>query len=220
MTITVVPSDKDVPLIQNVEGTPKDIAAKLDVFFNTAEFIAQAGGDVAVKEKDRIESRAIFSGAEEAPTTPSSSAVALHLKALVNEYDHQVLESNIQARQYIVNRLLSLSDPNPQKLVGNDGQIIEIQPPKPMEQLKALELLGKVSEIGLFMERVEVNINTKSTAELEEDLVKTLTKYMGNATIIEDKTDTVLGVDLDEELGRKPKEPVNAEKDPEDGGDL
>jgi hypothetical protein len=207
MTITVVPSDKDVPLIQNVEGTPKDIAAKLDVFFNTAEFITQAGGDVAIKEKDRVESRAIFSGAEEAPPTPTSSAVALHLKALVNEYDYQVLESNIQARQYIVNRLLDISDPR--------GET------KPMEQLKALELLGKVSEIGLFMERVEVNINTKSTAELEEDLVKTLTKYMGQATIIEDKTtDPILGVDLDEELGRKPKEPVNAEKDPEDGGDL
>jgi hypothetical protein len=203
MTITVVPSDKEVPLIQNVEGTPKDIAARLDVFFNTAAFIEEAGGEVAVDDDARKESREIFSGSETAPPTPTSSAVALHLKALVNEYDYQVLESNIQARQYIVNRLLDISDPR--------GET------KPMEQLKALELLGKVSEIGLFMERVEVNINTKSTAELEEDLVKTLTRYMGNATIVEDKTDNVLGVDLDEELGRKPKQ---AEKDPEDGGDL
>ena len=207
MTITVVPSDKDVPLIQNVEGTPKDIAAKLDVFFNTAEFITQAGGDVVVDDDARKESREIFSGAETAPPTPTSSAVALHLKALVNEYDHQVLESNIQARQYIVNRLLDISDPS--------GET------KPMEQLKALELLGKVSEIGLFTERVEVNINTKSTAELEDDLVKTLTKYMGHATIIEDKTDTVLGVDLDEALGRKPAATAkDAEKDPEDGGEI
>jgi hypothetical protein len=206
MTITVVPSDKDVPLIQNVEGTPKDIAAKLDVFFNTAEFITQAGGDAVVDDDARKESRAIFNGAEEAPPTPTSSAVALHLKALVNEYDHQVLESNIQARQYIINRLLDISDPS--------GET------KPMEQLKALELLGKVSEIGLFMERVEVNINTKSTAELEEDLVKTLSKYMGHATIIEDKTDTVLGVDLDEALGRKPVTLIEAEKDPEYGGEI
>jgi hypothetical protein len=192
MTITVVPSDQDVPLIQNVEGTPKDIAARLDVFFNTAEFIAQAGGEVVVDDEARTESRAIFSGAEQAPDKPTSSAVAMHLKALVNEYDHQVLESNIQARQYIVNRLLDLSDPRNET--------------KPMEQLKALELLGKVSEIGLFTERVEVNINTRSTAELEEDLVKTLTRYMNPVQITSDKTDTVLGVDLDEELGRKVKE--------------
>jgi hypothetical protein len=129
----------------------------------------------------------------------------MHLKALVSEYDYQVLESNIQARQYIVNRLLDISDPS--------GET------KPMEQLKALELLGKVSEIGLFTERVEININTKSTAELEEDLVKTLSRYVNPVQLVEDKTDTVLGVDLDEELGRKPKEEVNAEKDPEDGGE-
>ena len=140
MTITVVPSDQDVPLIQNVEGTPRDIAAKLDVFFNTASFIQEAGGDVVVDDEARTESRAIFSGADQAPPTPTSSAVAMHLKALVNEYDYQVLESNIQARQYIVNRLLDLSDPRKET--------------KPMEQLKALELLGKVSEIGLFTERV------------------------------------------------------------------
>jgi dihydroxyacid dehydratase/phosphogluconate dehydratase len=205
MTITVVPSDKDVPLIQNVEGTPKDIAARLDVFFNTAAFIEEAGGEVTVKEKDRIESRAIFNGAEEAPPTPTSSAVALHLKALVNEYDHQVLESNIQARQYIVNRLLDISDPN--------------KDTKPMEQLKALELLGKVSEIGLFMERVEVNINTRSTAELEEDLVKTLTRYMGQASVVESSVDSVLGVDLDEELGRKPKQEVKTEEKNEEKDD-
>jgi hypothetical protein len=81
-----------------------------------------------------------------------------------------------------------------------------------MEQLKALELLGKVSEIGLFTERVEININTKSTAELEEDLVKTLSRYANPVQIVEDKTDTILGVDLDEELGRKPKEEVKQEE--------
>ena len=199
MTITVVPSNKDVPLIQNVEGTPRDIAAKLDAFFNTAEFIQEAGGDVVVDEQARTESRAIFSGAEQAPAQPSSSAVAMHLKAVVNEYDHQVLESNIQARQYIVNRLLDISDPRNET--------------KPMEQLKALELLGKVSEIGLFTERVEININTKSTAELEEDLVRTLSRYVNPVQITDSTQDTVLGVNLDEELGRKPKETITEEEE-------
>ena len=199
MTITVVPSDKDVPLIQDVEGAPKDIAARVDAFFNSAAFIEQAGGEVVVDDEARKESRAIFNEDEQAPEKPSSSAVAMHLKALVNEYDHQVLESNIQARQYIVNRLLGISDPRNQT--------------KPMEQLKALELLGKVSEIGLFTERVEVNINNRSTEDLEADLVKTLSKYMGHAQVLPENTDAVLGVDLDEALGRKPK-------DTEDPGEL
>jgi hypothetical protein len=193
MTITVLPTMDDVPLIQDVEGLPADIAARAQACFNTADFLAEAGVRIEVKESDREESREIFAGSDQAPKTPSSSAVAMHLKALVNEYDHQVLESNIQARQYIVNRLLDLSDPTKET--------------KPMEQLKALELLGKVSEIGLFTERVEVNINHKSTEELEEDLVKTLSRYMGTAKIVEDKHDAILGIDLDEELGRTKKNP-------------
>jgi hypothetical protein len=113
----------------------------------------------------------------------------MHLKALITEYDHQVLDSNIQARNYIVNRLLDISNP------------MKAEPAKPSEQLKALELLGKVSEIGLFTERVEININNKSTEELEQELVNTLTKYMGQA-VPAAKTDDILGGDLDAELGR------------------
>jgi hypothetical protein len=113
----------------------------------------------------------------------------MHLKALITEYDHQVLDSNIQARNYIVNRLLDISNP------------MKVDAAKPSEQLKALELLGKVSEIGLFTERVEININNKSTEELEQELVNTLTKYMGQA-VPAAKTDDILGGDLDEELGR------------------
>ena len=208
MTITVVPSDKDVPLIQDIEGTPADIAARVEAFFNTAQVIKEAGGNVEVDEKARDESRAIFNGADNAPAVPSSSAVAMHLKALVNEYDHQVLESNIQARQYIVNRLLSLSDPNPTRDI--DGR--EVPAPNPMEQLKALEMLGKVSEIGLFTERVEISINTKTTEELEADLVKTLSRYMNGAKVIDEEIDPILGVDLDVELGRVKK----AETSPDD----
>ena len=74
-----------------------------------------------------------------------------------------------------------------------------------MEQLRALELMGKVSEIGLFTERLEVNINNKSTEELEKELVATLSKYMGVVQVVESKESTSLGIDLDEELGRKPK---------------
>ena len=209
MTITVVPSDKDVPLIQDIEGTPADIAARVEAFFNTAQVIKEAGGNVEVDEKARDESRAIFNGADNAPAVPSSSAVAMHLKALVNEYDHQVLESNIQARQYIVNRLLSLSDPNPTRDI--DGR--EVPAPKPMEQLKALEMLGKVSEIGLFTERVEISINTKTTEELEADLVKTLSRYMNGAKVIDEEIDPILGVDLDVELGRVKKAEIDIDNE-------
>jgi hypothetical protein len=202
MTMMVIPTDKDVPLIQDVQGTPAEIAERADAFFKSAELIRESGGDVEPTEAERDEARMIFSGSELAPQVPSSSAVARQLKALITEYDHQVIESNIQARNYIVNRLLELSDP-----AGNT---------KPMEQLRALELMGKVSEIGLFTERLEVNINNKSTEELEKELVATLNKYINVVDVTSTEQNDPrrpLGIDLDEELGRKPK---TEEKNDED----
>lgn len=193
MSIVVTPSNVDVPLIQEVEGTPADIAQRAKAFFKTAEFLDDAGADTVVTEKDREESREIFVQAETAPVAPSRSAVALHLKALITEYDHQVIDSSIQARTYILNRLLELSGPSF----------------KPMEQLRALELMGKVTEIAMFTERLEININTKSMEELEDELVSTLSKYLNNASVVDVGMDPVLGGDLDIELGRGLPEPTS-----------
>jgi hypothetical protein len=192
MTMIVVPSNENVPLIADVQGTPQELAEKAKIFFDTLDVLKNAGVEVEVTEEDREESRNHFTGSVDAPKNPSSSAVVEHLRALITEYDHQVLESNIQARNYIMNRLIELSSPMN----------------KPMEQLRALELMGKVSEVGMFTERIELSINTKTSEELENELVQTLSKYMGDVKEASRGSDPILGIDLDEELGRKPKKPL------------
>jgi hypothetical protein len=64
-------------------------------------------------------------------------------------------------------------------------------------ELKAIELLGKHSDIGLFTERSEININYNSPDALEKQ-IKERVKRLLNADIIDV---TPLGMDLDEELG-------------------
>jgi hypothetical protein len=64
-------------------------------------------------------------------------------------------------------------------------------------ELKALELLGKHSDIGLFTERSEITINYKSPEALE-DAIKERVKRLLNADII---NVTPIGMNLDEELG-------------------
>lgn len=64
-------------------------------------------------------------------------------------------------------------------------------------ELKALELLGKHSDISLFTERSEITINYNSPEALES-AIKERVKRLLNADII-DVTPT--GMDLDEELG-------------------
>jgi hypothetical protein len=46
----------------------------------------------------------------------------------------------------------------------------ETENPDPRIRVKALELLGKMSDVGLFTERSEVTVTHQSTADLREQL--------------------------------------------------
>jgi hypothetical protein len=63
----------------------------------------------------------------------------------------------------------------------------------PRYELKALELLGKHSDIGIFTERSEITINYKNPEELEK-AIKERVKNLLNATVVET-------VSLDDQLG-------------------
>jgi hypothetical protein len=64
-------------------------------------------------------------------------------------------------------------------------------------ELRAIELLGKHVDIGLFTERSEININYKDPESLEK-AIKERVKRLLNADVIDI---TPVGRDLDEELG-------------------
>jgi hypothetical protein len=67
----------------------------------------------------------------------------------------------------------------------------------PKFELRALELLGKHSDIGLFTERSEITVNYKTSSDLE-NAIKDRVKRLLNADVIDV---TPLGDDLDAELG-------------------
>jgi len=81
-------------------------------------------------------------------------------------------------------------------------------------QLKALEMLGKMTDVGAFADRIEVNVTHRTTEELETELASKLASYMGDIIDIESNELTdhtsydplpqapaVQMIDLDEELG-------------------
>jgi hypothetical protein len=47
-------------------------------------------------------------------------------------------------------------------------------------RLKALELLGKVGSVGLFTERIEIDIKHRSVEQVDEELSTILEKYLGD----------------------------------------
>jgi len=52
-------------------------------------------------------------------------------------------------------------------------------------RLKALELLGKVTEVALFTDRVEVKKTEMSDEELEKQIKAKLSRYMGKVDVVE-----------------------------------
>jgi hypothetical protein len=71
----------------------------------------------------------------------------------VEEYAKEVFDSPQQARSFITNKLLELST------CGD-----------PRHELRALELLGKLSDIGAFSEKSEVIVTAKSSADIDRQI--------------------------------------------------
>ena len=63
--------------------------------------------------------------------------------------------------------------------------IQETDHPDARIRLKALELLGKVTEVALFTDRVEVKHTEMSDDELTEKIREKLSRYMGKVDIVD-----------------------------------
>ena len=75
----------------------------------------------------------------------------------------------------------------------------------PRQRMKALENLGRISSVGLFSEKIEINVTHRSVADIEKELARTLDLYSGEATEVKptelDQIKSIGDIDIDEELG-------------------
>jgi DNA-binding response OmpR family regulator len=198
----LVTPELDVPLPFSLTAEEaKDLHERAQAAFNTVEFLTANGMQVpTITAADRKEAREqFFESPHKAPEL--SSAAAIILKGMLDEYDVEVVRNAAQVRNYVKMRLLMLT--------GSD---------KESTQLKALELLGKMSDVGAFAERLEVNVTHRTTEELQAELASKLSSYMGDIIDVESKqlqpseerylngAPAIQVIDLDEELGMTGKE--------------
>jgi hypothetical protein len=115
------------------------------------------------------------------------------VKSLLDEFSVRVVDSAVQIRLLVTNKLLLES--------GNDD---------PKIRIRALELLGKITDVGLFTEKTEVTINQQSTQDLTASLRAKIRRLM----LPDEIEDVVINgetIDLDEEMGLKKEEPPKDE---------
>ena len=79
------------------------------------------------------------------------------LEALVSEYDWRVIQHADQIRFLVTNKLLGLSDHK-----------------DPRVQLKAVELLGKLADVGMFVDKQEITYKQQTAEELQQQLQQKL----------------------------------------------
>jgi len=71
------------------------------------------------------------------------------VNGILKEYSVRVVENATQIRLLVTNKLL-----------------LEAENPDPRIRMRALELLGKITDVGLFTEKSEVTVTHRSTDEL------------------------------------------------------
>ena len=170
MTVVQIEPTKDHPVPYDLtEEKPATLLEEMAVAGNTAELQESLGATLDVSEGDMEKEKELLRAVAEAkkPTNLTNQTTAFAAAAFLRTYGAQLAMDAVQARSAITNKLMEIAD------CGD-----------PRYELKALELLGKHSDIGIFTERSEITINYKSPEELEK-AIKDRVKNLLNATVVD-----------------------------------
>jgi len=183
MPIVNLEPTASVPMPYNTsDEVGATFAEEMAIAGNTAELQVDLGAKLEVSGEDAVRERALLEAAIKskkvsALNTPNTAFAAA---AFLRTYGQQLAMDVVSARSAITNKLMEIANCGDTKF-----------------ELKALELLGKHSDIGLFTERSEITIHYKDPSELE-NAIKERVKRLLNADIVDV---TPIGADLDDILG-------------------
>lgn len=157
--------DTDIPYAE-YPPTFEDLQTRVTAAFNS---LAEIADEIEVTDEDIANARSVFTGQPATNTLLSSPGTIVHIKAVLEEYDKVIVQSAAQLRSYVTNRLVEDSTN-----------------PDPRIRLKCYELLGKISDVGLFTDKTEVTMRHRPTEELEQLLRERLMKTLDAADIAND----------------------------------
>lgn len=198
----------DVPLPFDLsDEQPVTHSDAIAVATNTVDLIEELGGSIDYSNEDLRRAKELVTGAGKAklPKSISISAEAKAVASIVKRHNFSSFNDALEARNFITNKLLMLAD------CGD-----------PKVELKALELLGKHSDIGIFTDRSEVTVHHTTSEGLEKS-IKDRIKRLLNSDVIDvtpiDDLDAHLGPidkeveqEVEQEIEQEVEEPVDGQK--------
>lgn len=124
----------------------------------------QDGTAMEITEADARLARSLFNSGQDitAHELAHEPEAMIKLHALMSDYDKRAVADAHKIRNYVTNRLVLASNSKNETI-----------------SMRALENLGKLSDVGAFVERREITINNQSTESLEETLRSKIDKILG-----------------------------------------
>lgn len=172
----------------------KDLGVKAAAAAQTVEYLHANGLEVKAGSEDKDVAAALAVAYAENPGKTSKAATPKRIANLtpatllmtdriLKDFGHSVVKSAVQVRHLVTNKLIE-----------------ETENPDPRIRIRALELLGKISDVGLFAEKSEVTVTHQTTDDLKDKLREKLTRLVNpeveDAVILDDGA-----IDVDRELG-------------------
>ena len=173
---------------------------------STNDWLKEMGvpdAETAVSELEKQQARQTFSALTTAsPITTQhemvskieTPAAVRHLVGMLTAYDWEFVHQAKELRGYAVAKILE-----------------DCENPNPNIRLKALGLLGKVTEIGLFTDKIEVKQTEMSDAEIEQRIKDKLNKFMGVIDVIDVSSSADDIPENGSSFNLTPDEPVQAD---------
>ena len=163
-----------------VDLADMDVPQTLEAQANTTDFFTKFGTDPALLAQDEAEAaRQAFAAVTNpgvSPTVAKDAVLKLkvpravqHLAGMLSQYDWEFVEQAKELRGYVVAKVM-------EETTHPDARI----------RLKALEMLGKVTEVGSFTERIEVKKVDATADELTERLRAKLAGLLPRTVEVQD----------------------------------
>lgn len=204
METMVLTPDLGVPIPEKIDYP--DLFHRAKAACATAQLLGEHGVDITPTQEAKDAATAIVTAYAQDPESTDKAVTAqnlatlppaavMEINELLQEFSHPVIKHAMQLRYLITNKL-----------------ILETKSSNPHIRLRALELLGKFAEVGLFVERQEITITHQSTDDLKKRLrekLDILTKKTDDAQDVVDVGGEFINVK--EELGLE--EPKTEQKE-------
>jgi hypothetical protein len=173
-TAEVLSFEKADP-IATIDAKVKTAQWLKDLELDDEEIETKADAEAARKSFASLVTGQSVATTQQALANIKAPAAVQHLVGMLTAYDWSFVEQARELRGYAVAQILE-----------------EVKHPDARIRLKALQMLGTVTEVALFTERVEVKKTEMSDVELEARIKDKLNRFMGVIDVVdvtEEKTD-------------------------------